>query len=150
MPLPTYSHGFSQGGVQIPNGRVAASGTTTGAGLPVQIFQASGSDPAMQFFYTGTTCTVLLEGNGGPLDTFGNPPAGDWQDYSAGGYTLTNGQFLSKFIPRSIPYWRTRITVNTAATGVGFYSYVPSLVAPGGVIISAAYPNVTTGFQSYK
>jgi hypothetical protein len=147
MPQPTYSHGVGSRG--LPNGFVMASGLTTGPGLPVAIIQASQSDPAMQGFYAGTTCTILLEGNGGTIDSTGNPPAGDWQDYSAGGFTLTNGQFFSKFIPRCIPYWRTRITVNTAPTGVGFYSYVPDVVGPAGLIISASYPPLATGQQSY-
>lgn len=142
MPLtPTYSHGGSS-----VTGFPAVLGTTTNSGRPVQIIQAL-VDPAMQFFFTGTSCTVLLEGNGGRVDSTGNPPSGEWVDYSSGGYALTNGQTLSKFLPRCIPYWRTRITAIVAGTLV---SYVPSIVSPEGQVVSTGYPEISSGIQSYS
>ena len=140
MPIPTYSHGGNS-----QSGFPAVLGTTTNSGRPVAIVQAI-SQAAMQVFFSGTSCTVLIEGNGGLVDQTGNPPAAEWIDYSSGGYSLTNGSQLSKYLPRAIPYWRTRITAIVAGTLV---SYVPSVVGPNGVIVSASYPSLTSGPQSY-
>lgn len=143
MPQPIYSHGgVSQSGFP------AVLGTAQNSGRPVAIVQAI-ADPAMQFFFTGTSVTVLIEGNGGLIDTTGNPPTTEWIDYSAGGYTIGNNGQLSKFLPRSIPYWRTRITAITAPTGSGLVSYVPIIIGPNGVLVSASYPQLTSGLQSY-
>ena len=139
MPQPTYSHGGAS-----QNGFIAVPGTTTSSGRPVAIVQAI-SDAAMQFFFTGTSCTVLIEGNGGAISSTGNPPSGEWIDYSNGGYSLTNGQTLSKFLPRCIPYWRSRITAIVAGTLI---TYVPSIVGPNGVIVSASYPNIDSGTRT--
>src|ERR1700690_1322367 len=143
MPVPVYSHGGPS-----QSGWTAVLGTTTNSGLPIAILQANQTNPAIQIFWSGTSCTVVVEGNGGTLDSTGNPPSGEWIDYSNGGFALTNGQQLSKYLPRSVPYWRTRITAINTPTGQGLQSYVPSLVGPSGVIISAARPNLTTGQQS--
>jgi hypothetical protein len=104
----------------------------------------------MQIFFSGTSCTVLIEGNGGLIDNTGNPPSGEWIDYSSGGYALTNGQVLSKKLPFSIPYWRTRITAITLGGGSGVVSYVPSIIGPTGIVVSASYPRFETGLQSYS
>lgn len=141
MPTPVYSHGgASQAGFP------AVPGTSTNAGRPVAIVQANQTDPCMQIFFVGTSCTVLLEGNGGQIDSTGNPPSGEWIDYSNGGYALTTGQTLSKFIPRCVPYWRTRITAIVAGT---LQSYCPSIIGPSGVVVSASYPKLDSGPQSY-
>ena len=144
MPQPIYSHGgVSQSGFP------AVLGTSTNSGRPIYIVQANQGNPAIQIFFSGTSITLVVEGNGGLIDTTGNPPAGDWIDYSNGGYSLTNGQALSKFLPRSVPCWRTRITAITLGAGTGLVSYCPSLVGPNGVIISASYPPLSSGLQSY-
>lgn len=142
MPIPTYSHG----GPPQP-GFPSVAGTSQTSGRPVSIVQAI-NDAAMQIFFSGTSCTVVLEGNGGAI-TNGAPPANEWVDYSAGGYALTNGQALSKFLPASIPYWRTRISAITLGGGTGLTSYVPDIVGPSGVIVSASYPKLDSGPQSY-
>jgi len=144
MPVPVYSHGGPS-----QAGWTAVLGTSTNSGLPIAILQANQTNPAIQIFFSGTSCTVVVEGNGGTLDSTGNPPSGEWIDYSSGGFALTNGGQLSKYLPRSIPYWRTRITAINSPTGQGLVSYVPDLVGPNGVITSAARPNLTTGQQSY-
>lgn len=144
MPIPTYSHGgVSQAGFP------AVLGTTTNAGRPISIVQANQTDACIQIFFSGTSCTVLLEGNGGLVDSTGNPPSGEWIDYSAGGFALTNGQQLSKFLPRCVPYWRTRISAINTPTGQGLVSYTPSIIGPGGIVVSASYPTLTSGPQSY-
>ena len=143
-PNPTYSHGGASA-----NGFPAVLGTTTNSGRPVAIVQAI-QQPAMQIFFSGTSCTVVVEGNGGQLDSTGNPPAGEWVDYSSGGFALTNGQQLSKKLPFSIPYWRTRISAINTPTGQGLVSYIPSIVVSNGWVVSTGYPEISTGQQSYK
>jgi hypothetical protein len=143
-PVPCYSHG----GSSVP-GFPAVLGTTTNSGRPVQILQAQ-QQPAMQVFWSGTSVTVVIEGNGGALDSTGNPPSGEWIDYSSGGYALTNGQNLSKKLPYSVPYWRTRITAINTPTGSGLVSYIPSIIAPNGEVVATGYPELTSGPQSYK
>lgn len=137
---PVYSHGgpSMQGFPSVP-------GNTTNSGNPVYILQAQ-VDPAMNIFFSGTSCTVLVEGNGGQIDpTTGAPPTAEWFDYSSGGYALTNGQQLSKFVPRSIPCWRTRISAITIGAGSGLWSYIPSIVSPrDGVVVSASRPSVSS------
>ncbi len=144
MPMPTYSHGGAS-----QSGFAAVVGTTTNSGRPISIVQADQVNPAIQIFYSGTSCTVVVEGNGGAIDNTGNPPSTDWIDYSSGGFALTNGQQLSKYLPRSIPYWRTRITAINTPTGAGLVSYCPCIVGPNGVIVSASYPKLDSGPQSY-
>lgn len=135
---PTYSHGGTTAG-----GFTAVPGTSQSSGRPVAITVAA-SKPAMNCFWTGTSVTFVIEGNGGTLDSTGNPPSAEWFDYSNGGYSLTNGQSISKKLPREIPYWRTRITAINAPTGAGLVSYVPCVVTNGGVLTSAGYPDRVT------
>jgi hypothetical protein len=139
---PIYSHG----GPTV-NNFIAVVGTTTNAGRPIMIVQAT-VDPAIQIFWSGTSCTVLLEGNGGQVDSTGNPPSGEWVDYSSGGYALTNGQALSKFIPRCVPYWRTRITAINTPTGTGLVSYCPGIIGADSTITNASYPPIDSGSRT--
>jgi hypothetical protein len=139
---PFYSHG----GVTM-SGFVAVPGTTISAGRPISISQAT-QNPAIQIFFVGTSCTVLIEGNGGPLDSTGNPPSTDWIDYSSGGFALTTGQSLSKFLPRVVPYYRTRISAIVLGGGSGLVSYVPCIIGPGGIIASASYPFFDSGTRT--
>jgi hypothetical protein len=133
MPIPVYSHG---GGSQ--QGFPAVSGTTTGSGNPIQITNTI-YEPVMHVFFTGTSCTVFIEGNGGLIDpTTGQPPAAEWVDYTGGaGYGLTNGQTLAKALPKTVPLWRTRISAIVAGTLV---SYVPAIVIKDGNLVSAGRP----------
>lgn len=140
---PTYSHGGTSAG-----GFPVVIGTSTNSGRPIYIGDAVSTDslilPGLIGFYTGTTCTILVEGNGGQIDNTGNPPSGEWVDISSGGITLTNNQSFAKTLPLQFPCYRTRITVNTAPTGNGFVSYVPSIITSGGVQASARYPKLSS------
>lgn len=138
--VPTYSHGGVGAG-----GFPVVVGNTTNSGRPVYIAQAITS-PALNAFFVGTSCTFLVEGNGGAVDNTGNPPAGEWIDYSNGGYSLTTGQSISKFLPTCIPCWRTRITAIVAGTLV---SYVPAIVTSNGVVGSASYPRLSSAQSNY-
>jgi hypothetical protein len=139
---PIYSHGGAT-----TNNFIAVPGTSTNSGRPISIIQAT-LNPAIQIFWAGTSVTVLIEGNGGQIDSTGNPPSGEWLDYSSGGFALTNGQSLSKYLPRTIPYWRTRITAINTPTGVGLVSYCPSIIGPEGKIVSASYPPIDSGIRT--
>jgi hypothetical protein len=140
---PTYSHGGQNAG-----GFTAVIGTSTNSGRPVAINDAIATNnlilPAIIGFYTGTSCTVVVEGNGGAIDSTGNPPSGEWIDISAGGIALTNGQSFAKTLPIQFPTYRTRITAITAPSGNGFVSYVPSIITAGGVQASARYPRLSS------
>ncbi len=143
MASPVYSHGgpSMQGFPAIP-------GTADGAGNPIYIIEAQ-VNPALNIFWSGTGVTVLVEGNGGAIDpTTGLPPAGEWVDYSAGGYAMVNGDFLSKSLPRAIPCWRTRMTLTVLGPGTGLTSYVPCIVTPNGLFVSAGRP--TTSANAYN
>jgi len=140
---PIYSHG----GATV-NNWIAVPGTTISAGRPISIAQAI-QDPAIQIIFTGTSVTVLLEGNGGPLDpTTGNPPSTDWIDYSNGGYVLAANGFFSKFLERSVPCWRTRITAINITGGSGLVSYCPGIIGIHNVIVSASYPFFDSGTRT--
>ncbi len=116
---------------------------TPGGGTLTQV------NPALNIFWSGTGVTVLVEGNGGAIDpTTGLPPAGEWVDYSAGGYAMVNGDFLSKSLPRAIPCWRTRMTLTVLGPGTGLTSYVPCIVTPNGLFVSAGRP--TTSANAYN
>lgn len=133
MPIPVYSHGG-----QSMQGFPAVVGNTTNSGNPILIANTI-YEPAMHIFFAGTSCTVFIEGNGGIIDPIsGEPPAGEWIDYTGGaGYGLTNGQTLSKALPKTIPCWRTRISAIVAGV---LTSYVPAIVIPGGNLVSAGRP----------
>ncbi len=138
MAQPIYSHG----GPSTP-GFPAVAGTTTTTGNPIYIFSSAIYPPALNGFFTGTSCTVVVEGNGGLINTqTGQPPSGEWIDYSNGGYALTTGQSFSKALPPSIPCWRTRITAIVLGGGAGFFSYVPAIVIPPGDMVSAGRPPI--------
>jgi hypothetical protein len=83
------------------------------------------------------SATVILEANGGELDDDGNPPADEWVDVSSGGYALGAGEAVSKRIPPTMPYYRTRITVSGPGDVV---SYVPLMILPSGMSVSAGHP----------
>ena len=141
---PTYSHG----GASAPNW-AAVSGTTTGAGRPIDV---GGTDPdpfvwpvLVIFCKGGTSATVKIEANGGDLDSNGNPPTDEWVDISGGGYALTAGQSVAKNIPPTVPFVRTNITAITGSTVV---SYIPLVYFPGGRVASAAYPTIKSFNQS--
>lgn len=129
--FPTFSHGDT-----IP-------GTTQSAGRPVSIIPAI-TRPGFVGFFSGTTVTFLIEGNGGLVDSTGNPPASEWEDYSAGGITLTNGLNFGKFLSLAVPIWRTRITAITLGGGTGLVSYVPGIITPGGVWTTASHPRFSS------
>src|ERR1700687_5781556 len=110
---PTYSHGgVSAGGFPV------VVGNATNSGRPIFIGDAVATNtlllPGLMGFFTGTSCTVLVEGNGGQVDATGNPPASDWIDVSSGGISLTTGQFFAKVLPIQFPIYRTRITAIVA------------------------------------
>jgi len=110
---PTYSHGNN-----------AADGTVVGAGKPIYIGDGTTSNPCMVVVCKVGTAIVALQGNGGAIDSTGNPPSDEWVDCSNGGYSLVPGQTLAKFLPLTLPFWRTYIVQNTGANVV---SYVPGL-----------------------
>lgn len=117
----------------------AVSGTTSSStGNPIDI---SGADPehrpVLEIFCAGGTATVLIEANGGLLDSTSNPPSGEWVDISNGGYAMTAGTTVAKRIPVELPYIRTRIT---ALSGATVTSYIPSVFYPGGRWGSASRP----------
>lgn len=136
MPAPVYSHGGPA-----MQGFPAIVGNVASAGNPIQITNTK-YEPAMHVFFSGTSCTVFIECNGGLVDPItGFPPAGEWVDYSiAGGFSLTNGQNLAKALPKTLPYWRTRIGVIVAGILV---SYVPAIVVGDGNLVSAGRPSRT-------
>ena len=135
MSQPIYSHG----GPSTP-GFPAIAGTSTTTGNPIYISNTI-YQPAFNVFFSGTSCTVVIEGNGGQCDPVtGNPPSGEWIDYSSGGYAMTNGTNLSKALPRTIPCWRTRITAMTLGGGTGLFSYIPAIVVANGNLVSAGRP----------
>lgn len=136
MPIPVYSHGGPA-----MQGFPAVVGNTTNSGNPVLI-NNSLYEPIMQVFFSGTSCTVFIEGNGGAIDPqSGTPPASEWVDFTGGaGYALTNGGQLAKCLPRTIPCWRTRISAMVIGAGSGLISYVPSIVIPDGNLVSAGRP----------
>ncbi len=138
----TYSHG----GGNAP-GWVAVPGTTTGAGRPIEITGAI-IQPALKMSFTGTSVTFVVEGNSGALDNTGNPPSGDWHDYTEGTpFSLTTGQNLAYLLPLQEAYWRTRITAITLGAGAGFVSYVGPIVITGGsgpIWTSASYITLAT------
>lgn len=138
MAVPVYSHGGPS-----MQGFPSVAGTAQSSGNPVYILTAL-VNPAFQVFFSGTSCTVLVEGNGGIIDpTTGAPPSGEWVDYSSGGIAMTNGQALSKQLPRSIPCWRTRISAINLGAGTGLTSYVPSITSGGDFVVSASRPPST-------
>src|SRR5574343_742065 len=136
---PTYSHGGANAG-----GFTAVPGTTISSGRPIFIGDAISTSnqllPGLIAFFSGTTVTFVVEGNGGLIDSTGNPPTGEWIDVSSGGYTLTNGQSIGKVLPIQFPVYRTRSTAITLGGGSGLNSYVPSIITEGGVVASARYP----------
>ena len=146
--FPTYSHGGAAAG-----GFPAVIGTTTNSGRPIFIGDGIATNnlllPGIIGFFTGTSCTVVVEGNGGLIDSTGNPPSGEWIDISSGGIALTNGQSFAKTLPIQFPCYRTRITAINTPTGNGFVSYVPSIVTAGGVIASARYPKLSSSQSLY-
>lgn len=133
---PRYSHG---GPSEV--GWTAVAGTTTNSGNPIDL---SGADPepanwpVIEIFCAGGTATVLIEANGGLLDSTSNPPSGEWVDISGGGYALTAGTYVAKRIPPNVPFIRTRISANSGATVT---SYVPCICYPGGKWTSAPRPH---------
>ncbi len=146
--FPVYSHGGTTAG-----GFPAVIGNTTNSGRPVFIGDAVATNtlllPAMVGFFSGTSCTVLIEGNGGTIDSTGNPPSGEWIDVSGGGYALTNGQSFAKTLPMQFPCYRTRISAMTIGGGTGFQSYVPNIITNGGVVASARYPKLSSSQSLY-
>jgi hypothetical protein len=137
---PTYSHGGTSAG-----GFPVVVGNTTNAGRPIWVGDSQGVHqlllPGIMGFFVGTSCTVLVEGNGGQVDATGNPPAAEWVDISSGGIALTTGQNFAKTLPIQFPCYRTRITAIVAGT---FFSYVPSIITAGGVQASARYPKLSS------
>jgi hypothetical protein len=143
--FPTYSHGgVSAGGFPV------VVGNTTNAGRPVYIGDAISTSnqllPGLIAFFAGTSITFLIEGNGGQIDSTGNPPTGEWIDVSNGGYSLTTGQSIGKVLPIQFTCYRTRITAIVAGILV---SYVPSIITSGGVQASARYPKLSSTQSLY-
>lgn len=138
MPAPIYSHG----GTSV-TGFPAVPGTSPSSGRPIVIINAT-KEPVLRVAYTGTSVTFVVEGNGGLYDpsTF-SFPAGEWDDISSGGFTLTNGQTLGKYLPLGYTAYRTRITAISAPTGNGLVTYVPFLIR-GDQQIGASYPSELT------
>lgn len=140
---PRYSHG---GPSEVNWTAVAGTGTTSG--LPIDI---GGADPAqsnwpvLEIFCAGNNATVLIEANGGLLDSTGNPPSGEWVDISNGGYAMTAGTNVAKRVPPNVPYVRTRISANSGATVT---SYISCICYPGGRWGSAPRPTVFSRSQS--
>lgn len=138
---PTFSHGGSSVGPFPP-----VPGNAVSSGRPIFIGDAAVSDPAMMIFVTGGNATVFLECNGGLANNLnGAPPAGEWIDVSGGGYALTPTSPIGKFIPRTVPYWRTRISA--IDPGATVTSYCPGLRRDTGDFVPASYPPVNSGAQ---
>ena len=142
MPTPVYSHGgpSSPGWPSVP-------GTTTNSGNPIliagQIYQS-----AMHGFFLGTSCTVVVEVNGGNCDPqTGQPTSTDWIDITSGGIALTTGQNFAKVLPKQEVYVRTRITAITLGGGAGFWSYVPGVAGPGGVTTAGRPPTTSIAYN---
>ena len=133
---PCYSLGGPFGG-----GWNAVNGTTnTSTGNPIDIGGADPNPanwPVMEIICTGGTATVVVEANGGTLDSTFNPPSGEWVDISNGGFSMTSGQTIAKRIPPNIPLVRTRITALSGATVI---SYIPAICYPAGHWASAQHP----------
>jgi hypothetical protein len=151
----SYTPAYSHGGPSVP-GWPAVAGNVTGSGRPISLLGADVSSPiqpCMVILYTGTVgqvVGVVLECNGGPLDSNGNPPAADWVDVSSGGYVLTipgggTPQKLAKLLAPVMPFWRTRIT----SIGGSITSYVPLIPTPTGVLVPASYPSLQAAQSLY-
>lgn len=136
MPIPVYSHGGPS-----MDGFPAVSMKVTGNGNPIYI-NNSFYEPVMHIMFFGTSCTVFIEANGGLIDAqTGLPPAAEWIDYTGGvGFALTNGGFLAKALPKTLPCWRTRISAIVIGAGTGLWSYVPAIVTDRGNLTSAGRP----------
>jgi len=137
--VPCFSHGGSTS-----QGWTAVPGTTQSSGNPIDV---SGADPererwpVMWIFCSGGTATVLIEANGGQLDSTNNPPSTLWGDISSGGYALTAGTYVAKRLPPQSLYVRTRIS---AISGATVQSFVPSIYLADGRHVSASHPKISS------
>lgn len=128
---PTYSHG---GPAAL--GRAAVPGNVTGPGRTIQFADGCVGKACLTIICTGGSAVVKVESNGGVV-TNGEPPAAEWADISAGGFSMVSGDIFKKGVPVSEPYVRTNIV---SVAGANVTSYVSLARDDRGIAHNAGAP----------